>query len=60
MNVSHQGLVFNTSKGIRLRHASVSGEKRVMEVSLLTYLKAFENHPTMKGIHLLTLRQSGL
>ena len=57
MNVSHQGFVFQTSKGVRLRHASVGGEKKVVDVSLLQYLKAFENHPTMKGIHLLTLRQ---
>jgi hypothetical protein len=56
MNVSHQGLVFQTSRGVRLRHASVGGEKKVMDVSLLNYLKGFENHPTMKGIHLLTLK----
>ncbi len=60
MNVSHQGLVFRTPEGVRLRHASVGGEKKVMDVSLLKYLKNFENHPTMKGIHLLTLRESGL
>jgi hypothetical protein len=51
MNVSHQGLVFQNKNGTILRHASTAG--KVMEESLLTYLKKFENHVTLKGIHLL-------
>jgi hypothetical protein len=56
MNVSHQGLVFRSPSGPVLRHASPGGEKVVVEVSLLQYLKGFQNHPTMKGIHLLSLK----
>ncbi len=55
MNVSHQGLVFQFRNGTYLRHASNSGTKKVMDISLLEYLKKFENHPTLKGIHLMTI-----
>ncbi len=51
MNVSHQGLIFQKKDGTYLRHASTTG--KVMEVVLLEYLKKFENHPTLKGIHLM-------
>lgn len=51
MNVSHQGFVFQNKNETILRHASTTG--KVMEESLLTYLKKFENHATLKGIHLL-------
>ncbi len=53
MNVSHQGIIFQRRNGTYLRHASVSGIKKVMEVSFIDYLKKFENHPTLKGIHLM-------
>lgn len=53
MNVSHQGFIFQKKDGTYLRHASTSAEKRVMEVSLLDYLKKYVNHSTMKGIHLM-------
>lgn len=53
MNVSHQGIIFQRRNGTYLRHASVSGIKKVMEVPLFDYLKKFENHPTLKGIHLM-------
>ena len=51
MNVSHQGFIFQKKEGTYLRHASTNG--KVMEVVLLEYLKKFENHPTLKGIHLM-------
>ena len=51
MNVSHQGFIFQKKEGTYLRHASTTG--KVMEVVLLEYLKKFENHPTLKGIHLM-------
>lgn len=51
MNVSHQGLVFKKKAGIFLRHASSAG--KVAEILLLDYLKKFENHATLKGIHLM-------
>jgi len=53
MNVSHQSLVFHKKNDIYIRHASTSGEGRVMELLLLEYLKKFENHPTLKGIHVM-------
>lgn len=54
-NISHQGFLFRKGKTLYLRHASSSGEKKVMEVPFIDYLKKFENHPTMKGIHLMKL-----
>jgi hypothetical protein len=54
MNVSHQGYLFRKGKVLYLRHASTTGE--VMEVSFLAYLKKFENHPTLKGVHFMGLR----
>jgi len=53
MNVSHQGLIFQFRNGTYLRHASNSGTKKVMDIPLIDYLKKFENHPTLKGIHLM-------
>jgi hypothetical protein len=54
MNVSHQGLIFQTKQGPVLRHASLS-DKKVTDILLLDYLKKFENHPTLKGIHLMQM-----
>lgn len=51
MNVSHQGFIFQGKSGPILRHASTTG--KVKEEALLEYLKRFENHATLKGIHLL-------
>ncbi len=51
MNVSHQGLIFRKRDGLFLRHASTTG--KVKDELLLDYLKKFENHPTLKGIHLM-------
>jgi len=53
MNVSHQGLIFQKNGNLVLRHASAAAEKKVVEVPFLDYLRKFENHPTLKGIHLL-------
>lgn len=53
MNVSHQGFVIQKKTGTYLRHASTTGA--VLENVLVDYLKKFENHPTLKGIHLLQL-----
>ena len=52
MNVSHQGLIFQKNGITILRHASAK-EKRVVELPLVDYLNKFQNHPTLKGIHLL-------
>lgn len=58
MNVSHQGFIFQTREGTFLRHASSSAEKKVMNSPFFEYLKKFENHATMKGIHLMKVNQS--
>jgi hypothetical protein len=55
MNVSHQGFVFKKGKDVYLRHASSGGDKRVTETLLLDYLKKYENHPSLKGIHLMQI-----
>jgi hypothetical protein len=57
MNVSHQGLIFQKNEKTILRHASSGAEKRVVEVPLLDYLRSIQNHPTLKGIHLLFPKQ---
>jgi hypothetical protein len=54
-NISHQGFLFWKGKTLMLRHASSSGEKKVLEVSFLTYLKSFLNHPTLKGVHFMDM-----
>lgn len=51
MNVSHQGLLFWKDGVVVLRHASNSTPKQVSEIPFIEYLKKFENHPTMKGVH---------
>lgn len=50
-NISHQGFLFRLGKILYLRHASTSG--KVEEIPFINYLKKFENHPTLKGIHLM-------
>lgn len=52
-NISHQGFVFRVNNSLYLRHATVTG--KVEEIPLIDYLKKFENHPTLKGIHLMKL-----
>ncbi len=50
-NISHQGFLFNVGNVLYLRHASTSG--KVEQLPFIDYLKKFENHPTLKGIHLM-------
>lgn len=57
MNVSHQGFIFQKPSGTFLRHASSSGEKKVIEVPLQEYLSQFQDHPTLKGIHLMVINE---
>ncbi len=54
LNVSHQGFLFRKGKTLYLRHASASGTVR--DDVFLNYLKRFQDHPTLKGIHLLRLK----
>lgn len=50
-NISHQGFLFWKKAKLYLRHASTTG--KVEDVLFLDYLKKFENHTTLKGIHLM-------
>ena len=50
-NISHQGFLFKLGNVVYLRHASTSG--KVEQLPFIDYLKKFENHPTLKGIHLM-------
>lgn len=51
MNVSHQGLLFWRDDVLYLRHASTLADRKVAELPFIDYLKKFENHPTLKGVH---------
>lgn len=50
-NISHQGFLFKKGKVLYLRHASTGSDKKVAELPFLEYIKKFENHPTLKGVH---------
>jgi hypothetical protein len=50
-NISHQGFLFKVGNVLYLRHASTSG--KVEQLPFIDYLKKFETHPTLKGIHLM-------
>lgn len=50
-NISHQGFLFRQNQTLFLRHASTSG--KVEELPFIDYLKKFDGHPTLKGIHLM-------
>lgn len=52
-NISHQGFLFRINKVLYLRHASTTG--KVEELPFIDYLKRFQNHPTLKGIHLMVM-----
>jgi hypothetical protein len=54
-NISHQGFLFWKGKTLNLRHASTGGESVVTEQSFFNYIKKYENHPTLKGVHLMQL-----
>ncbi len=50
-NISHQGFLFRRGKILFLRHASTTGS--VQENHFIDYLKKFQNHATLKGVHLM-------
>lgn len=54
-NISHQGFLFRIKGTLYLRHASTSG--KVEELPFLDYLKRFQNHATLKGIHLMSVNR---
>ncbi len=53
LNISHQGFLFRKGMKVILRHASTQG--KVEDVSFLEYLEIFRNHPTLKGVHILSI-----
>ncbi|HVJ64732.1 MAG TPA: N-acetylmuramoyl-L-alanine amidase-like domain-containing protein [Bdellovibrionota bacterium] len=59
LNVSHQGIVVRKADGqIYLRHASETGESRVVEILFTEYLKGFLESPTVRGFNVLQIRNS--
>jgi hypothetical protein len=56
-NISHQALLFWKGKVLYQRHASTTGPKTVFELPFLEYIKKFENHPTLKGVHLMIVNE---
>lgn len=50
-NISHQAFLFWKGNVLFQRHASSSTPATVVDVPFLDYLKRFENHATMKGVH---------
>jgi hypothetical protein len=54
-NISHQALLIRKNGILYQRHATSSGGA-VQEIVFLDYLKKFENHPTLKGVHFMQVR----
>lgn len=56
-NISHQAFLFWKGSVLYQRHASTSTPKEVFELPFLEYLKKFENHATLKGVHLMRVNE---
>ncbi len=56
-NISHQAFLFRKGKVLYQRHASTSSPQEVFELPFLDYLKKFENHATMKGVHFMRVNE---
>lgn len=54
-NISHQAFLFRIGKVLYQRHASTSG--KVEEVPFIDYLKRFQNHATLKGVHFMRVNE---
>lgn len=54
-NISHQAFLFRIGKVLYQRHASTSG--KVEEVKFIDYLKRFQNHATLKGVHFMRVNE---
>lgn len=57
-NISHQGFLFRKGNVVYLRHASTAGA--VLEEPFIDYIKKFENHPTLKGVHFMRVTKTHL
>lgn len=56
-NISHQALLFWKGKVLYQRHASSSNPKEVFELPFIDYIKKFENHATLKGVHFMRVNE---
>lgn len=56
-NISHQAFLFWKGNVLYQRHASTSNPKEVFELPFLDYIKKFENHPTLKGVHFMRVNE---
>lgn len=56
-NISHQAFLFWKGNVLFQRHASTSNPKEVFELPFLDYIKKFENHPTLKGVHFMRVNE---
>jgi hypothetical protein len=54
-NISHQAFLFRIGKVLYQRHASTTG--RVEEIPFIDYLKRFQNHTTLKGVHFMKVNE---
>jgi hypothetical protein len=56
-NISHQAFVFRKGNVLYQRHASTSNPQEVFELPFLDYIKKFENHATLKGVHFMRVNE---
>ncbi len=56
-NISHQAFLFRKGNVLFLRHASTSNPQTVFELPFLDYIKKFENHATLKGVHFMRVNE---
>ncbi len=56
-NISHQAFLFWRGNVLYQRHASASSPPAVFELPFLDYIKKFENHATMKGVHFMRVNE---
>lgn len=56
-NISHQAFLFWKGNVLFQRHASTSSPAEVTDVPFLEYIKKFENHATMKGVHFMRVNE---
>lgn len=56
-NISHQAFLFWKGNVLYQRHASTSNPQEVFELPFLDYIKKFENHATLKGVHFMKVNE---
>jgi hypothetical protein len=56
-NISHQAFLFWKGNILYQRHASTSNPQEVFELPFLDYIKKFENHATLKGVHFMRVNE---